>query len=246
MLLELFFFLLHLVEQLDSLHPRLHVILLLQHALYQVFSENLHAADLTEDLQIVSSDLTVAAEVVLAFELRVEHRKNSEFELFQLSVQLLLCGCRLQRQFLRNEHRADALRHRPNFLVENGEQVVQLGYVVLHVQSVAVGALLVAVRQVHHLDQGAPVHALVAILENWNRHRGVRLLELSCHVLTLQHIFLGVSERQLRNLAVQLEGAAVGVETEADDVDVIFAAACDCARSGVNLILAQRCAHDLY
>ena len=70
----------------------------------------------------------------------------------------------------------------------------------------------------HHLDECAAIYALDIILQDRQVHGGVHLPKLSSGMLAFQHVHLNVLVVQMAYLAEQLEGTAIGVEKEAEDI----------------------------
>jgi len=173
----------------------------------------------------------------------VEHGQDSVVKLGQVPFYLLLRRLRLQPELLRQEHGPDALGDRAHSLIEVSEQSVALGLVRPHIHPIRVERGLVPVAEVHHLDEGRAVDRVRAVLEDGHVHAWVRSDELLCLVLALEHVNLDVLKLDLTDQAVELEGAAVSVEREANYVDLVLLDTFDVPWSSVNLLLAQVCSH---
>ena len=68
-------------------------------------------------------------------------------------------------------------------------------------------------------------------------------LELLCLMLSFQHIYLDIVHLQLRDLAVQNQGATVSIERESNYVELIEDDSFDETWSSVNLVFAESASH---
>ena len=190
-------------------------------------------------MQIVACD-ALPAEVKILAQLVVEHWQDPILKLIHFIVHLILSGCLTQLQFLCDQHSSNPFSHWSNFLIEIRKQGILFGegLFVEHVESVSVISGLISVRNVHHLNQSASIDTLVAVLKDWHVHGRVRLFEIFSHVLAPQHVDFDVLVVQSRDLAVELQGAAVGIQLEANNVYFVKFYPRDYSRSSVSLVLA--------
>ena len=128
----------------------------------------------------------ITAEVVLAFELLIEHGKDPFAKLIHYFVYLLLRRpVAYRRKLLGTEHFAGTLSHRSHSLLERLEKRSQLNVVTLHVHAIFVSLLLISVADVHHLDKSLTVNGLPAVLQNRNVSRWMCSLELRRLIITI-------------------------------------------------------------
>ena len=100
------------------------------------------------------------------------------------------------------------------------------------------------VINVQHLRETRSIDSLGSVLEDGNVAGRVRLLELRGLVLAFENIHLEVGVVQPGSLAVQEEGAAVGVQAEADYIYLACIDAFECFGPRVSLVFAKSRAHN--